>query len=197
MKQLSILIPTLPIRIDTYSALIKKLSAQIIENDLTEKVQILSFCDTKDVNVGVKRNWLLINSVGKYVNFLDDDDDISDNYVKSLYDATFHGSDCITFLGEYHENGLVTDFSISTMHRGNWNEKKCLYRLPNHLCPVKREIALNSMFTDKNFGEDFDYAELINKQIKTEYHIKEKLYFYLFNEKESQTAPTSKKQQFN
>jgi glycosyltransferase involved in cell wall biosynthesis len=197
MKQLSILIPTLPIRINSYSNLIMKLNNQIIENNLTEKIQILSFCDTRDVTVGIKRNWLLENSNSKYVCFLDDDDDISDNYVKLLYDATLSEADCITFLGEYHENGKITDFSISTMHNRNYNDKTCMYRLPNHLCPVKREIALASMFTDKNFGEDFDYAEKINSIIKNEYHIKEKLYFYLFDSVLSQTAPTSQVKQFN
>lgn len=197
MKQLSILIPTLPIRIESYSALIKKLNNQIISNGLTDSVQILSFCDTKDVSVGIKRNWLLENSNGKYVCFLDDDDDISENYVISLFNGTLNDSDCVTFLGEYHENGLVTDFSISTIHNRNYNENTCLYRLPNHLCPVKREIALSCMFTDKNFGEDSDYAEKINLMIKNEFHIKEKLYFYLFNSVQSQTAPTSKVSQFN
>jgi glycosyltransferase involved in cell wall biosynthesis len=197
MKQLSILIPTLPIRIDSYSNLIKKLNNQIIQNGLTENIQILSFCDTRDVSVGVKRNWLLENSNSKYVCFLDDDDEISDNYVKSLYDATLNDCDCVTFLGEYHENGIVTDFSISTMHNRNYNESKCLFRLPNHLCPIKREIALACMFTDKNFGEDSDYAQKINLMIKNEFHIKEKLYFYLFNSVQSQTAPTSQVSQFN
>jgi hypothetical protein len=50
---------------------------------------------------------------------------------------------------------------------------------------------------DKHFGEDFDYAEKINLLIKNEYHIKEKLYFYLFNSVLSQTAPTSEVKQFN
>lgn len=197
MKQLSILIPTLPVRIDGYARLINKLNSQIIENDLTEKIQILSFCDTRDVTVGVKRNWLLETSNSKYVCFLDDDDDISDSYVKSLYDATLSDADCVTFLGEYHENGKITDFSISTMHNRNYNDTSCMYRLPNHLCPVKREIALACMFTDKNFGEDSDYAEKVNLMVKNEYHIKEKLYFYLFNSVLSQTAPTSKMKQFN
>jgi glycosyltransferase involved in cell wall biosynthesis len=197
MKQLAILIPTLPIRIDGYTRLIKKLNQQIIQNNLTDKIQIISFCDTKDVTVGVKRNWLLEKSNSKYVCFLDDDDDISNNYIKSLYEATLQGADCVTFLGEHHDNGKITDFSISTMHSRNYNDTNCFYRLPNHLCPVKREIAIACMFTDKNFGEDSDYAEKINRVIKNEFHIKEKLYFYLFNSVLSQTAPTSQVSQFN
>jgi hypothetical protein len=62
-----------------------------------------------------------------------------------------------------------------------------MYRKPNHLCPVKREIATQCIFPDKNYGEDSDYANQINKIIQTENHIEEKLYFYMFNVNTSQT----------
>jgi hypothetical protein len=47
------------------------------------------------------------------------------------------------------------------------------------------------MFTDKNFGEDSDYAELLNKNINNEYHINEKLYFYMYDSNKSQTKPNN------
>jgi hypothetical protein len=54
MKDLSILILTLPTRIDSYSNLIKSLNQQVIENNLIHRVQILSLCDTKEISVGEK-----------------------------------------------------------------------------------------------------------------------------------------------
>jgi len=190
MKNLSILIPTLPVRIDSYYILMKKLISQINSLGLQDQIQLLAYCDTKEVSVGEKRNWLLKNSVGKYVCFIDDDDNISDDYIHEIFQATKQDTDCITFCGEYIEGNMVKDFSISTIHRGNYEDSiNGFYRLPNHLCPVKREIALLSMFTNKNFGEDYDYAENINKFIKNEYHIKKKLYFYIFNANTSQTLP--------
>jgi glycosyltransferase involved in cell wall biosynthesis len=188
MKKLSILIPTLPARIDYYSHLIRNLNNQIISNNLQNEVQILSFCDTKDISVGEKRNFLLRNSNAEYVCFIDDDDRIADNYIFKIIQAIQSGADVITFCGDYVENGINTAFSISMVHRGNYNEQNMLYRLPNHLCPVKRNIALSCMFTDKNFGEDSDYAEKINQYIKNEFHIQEKLYFYIYNSNNSQTA---------
>jgi hypothetical protein len=59
------------------------------------------------------------------------------------------------------------------------------------LCPVKREIALSSLFSNKNYGEDSDYASKINKYIKNEYHIRKKLYFYMYDDAKSQTSPTN------
>ena len=63
MKELSILILTLPTRIDSYARLIKSLNLQVIQNNLINRVQILTLCDTKEISVGEKRNILLNNEV--------------------------------------------------------------------------------------------------------------------------------------
>jgi glycosyltransferase involved in cell wall biosynthesis len=192
MKDLSILILTLPTRIDCYSNLIKKLNQQVIENNLIHRVQILTICDSKEISVGEKRNILLNQSCGKYICFIDDDDEIAHNYLISILNSIDKSyADVITFCGDYVENSQRTPFSISSVHRGNFNATNMFYRLPNHLCPVKRELALSCMFTDKNFGEDSDYAELLNKVINNEYHINEKLYFYMYDDNKSQTKPNN------
>jgi len=197
MKELSILILTLPTRIDSYANLIKTLNQQVIQNNLMNRVQILSFCDTKEISVGEKRNILLNKSNGKYVCFIDDDDEIAPNYLIKLISAIESGADVITFCGDYIENTNVKPFSISIIHRSNYNNPNIFYRLPNHLCPVKREIALSCQFTDKNFGEDSDYSERINKYIKNEFHIQDKLYFYMYNPNTSQTKPNNNLDAFN
>jgi glycosyltransferase involved in cell wall biosynthesis len=197
MKDLSILILTLPTRIDSYARLIKSLNIQVIQNNLINRVQILSLCDTKEISVGEKRNILLNKSCGKYVCFIDDDDVISDDYVIKLVNGIQSNSDVITFCGEYVENNLITPFSISLVHRDNYNHPNIFYRLPNHLCPVKREIALSCQFSNKNFGEDSDYSERINNYLKTEFHIQDKLYFYMYNSNTSQTKPNNTLNAFN
>lgn len=197
MKDLSILILTLPTRINSYSELIKSLNKQVIENNLIHRVQILSLCDTKEISVGAKRNILLKQSCGKYVCFIDDDDVVSPDYLIKVLNGINSNADVITFCGDYVEHSNTIPFSISLIHRGNYNHPNIFYRLPNHLCPVKREIALQSLFTDKNFGEDSDYAERINKHLKNEFHIQDKLYFYMYNEATSQTKPNNTLNAFN
>lgn len=188
VKQLSILIPTLPQRLEKYALLLNNLSNQIKINDLTDSVQLLSIMDCKDMSVGEKRNWLLQMSCGKYVQFLDDDDRISNDFVKKMHDATLSEPDVVTFKGEFYHSGKHhSDFLISTMVRYDTNKNGMMYRRPNHLCPVKREIALNCKFPNKNYGEDSDYANQINNIIKTEKHIDDKLYFYMFDEIKSET----------
>ena len=189
MKDLSILILTLPTRIDSYSNLIKSLNKQVVENNLVHRVQILSICDSKEISVGKKRNILLKESIGKYVCFIDDDDIVSPNYLIKLLEGINSNADVITFCGDYVEHNKHKPFSISMIHRGNYNHPNIFYRLPNHLCPVKREIALMSLFTDKNFGEDSDYSERINTHLTNEFHISDKLYFYMYDSNNSQTKP--------
>jgi glycosyltransferase involved in cell wall biosynthesis len=191
MKDLSILILTLPTRIDCYANLIKMLNKQVIQNNLINRVQILSFCDTKEISVGEKRNILINQSIGRYVCFIDDDDVVSDNYIIKILEGINSDADVITFCGDYVENTIRTPFSISMVYRGNYNDTNIFYRLPNHLCPIKREIALSCKFTDKNFGEDSDYAEKINNYLKNEYHIQDKLYFYMYDSNTSQTKPNN------
>jgi glycosyltransferase involved in cell wall biosynthesis len=197
MRDLSILILTLPTRIDSYATLIKSLNQQVIENNLINRVQILTLCDTKEISVGEKRNILLNKSCGRYVCFIDDDDVIAPNYLIKIISALSSNADVITFCGDYMENSIRTEFSISMVHRGNFNHPNMFYRLPNHLCPVKREIALSCQFTDKNYGEDSDYAEKINNYIKNEFHIQDKLYFYMYDSNTSQTKPNNTLNAFN
>jgi len=187
-KLLSILIPTLPSRISTYARLINKIYGQIQRFNLQDEVQILSLMDTKDIILGKKRNKLVEMALGKYIMFIDDDDDVSDNFLLKIIEGTKSGNDVITFNGEYHENGSVhSDFIISTLVVCDTNSGGIMYRRPNHLCAVRREIAIDCKFPDKNFREDSDYSELINKHIKTEFHINEKLYFYLFDKSTTET----------
>jgi glycosyltransferase involved in cell wall biosynthesis len=188
MKQLSILIPTLPQRLGDYFNIVNNIKTQIDTFGLQDNVQILSLLDSKEMSVGKKRNALIQMSCGKYVNFIDDDDRVSSDYVKKIYDATLSGADVVTFNGEYHESGIFhSNFIISTNILRDMNTNGIMYRKPNHLCPVKREIALQSIFPDKNYGEDSEYASQINKIIQSEHHIEEKLYFYMFNANTSQT----------
>jgi hypothetical protein len=53
------------------------------------------------------------------------------------------------------------------------------------------------LFTDKNYGEDSDYAERINQHIKNEFHIQDKLYFYMYDSTKSQTKPNNNLNAYN
>lgn len=196
MKQLAILIPTLPVRIDKYAKLVKELNRQIIEAKLVDKIQIVTVGDTKEYVVGFKRNFLLKLSLAHYVCFIDDDDWISENYVSKIYNATLKNVDCVTFLGNYISPNEKRTFDISIKHKHDHNTSECFYRIPNHLAVIRRSIALKCPFPNLQYGEDSEYAKSLQKHLKTEYQIREKLYFYHFDINTSQTVPNGHSNQF-
>lgn len=188
-KQIGFLIPTLPQRIEPYSAIINELYKQISESQLTDHIQLLTFGDSREMSVGEKRNWLIDMSYRcKYIQFIDDDDKVSEDFVKSIYDASLEDSDVITFKGEYHKNGnYVADFVIHQTTQ-DINTKDALYRKPNHISCVKRIIAAQCKFPNQNYNEDSAYADQINAIIKTSTHIDKKLYYYMYDDSKSMTA---------
>src|SRR5688500_10762390 len=94
---LSILIPTVPRRVETFfPRLIKKLEAQITEPG---SVEILGLYDNKLTTVGGKRNLLLDAARGDFLVFLDDDDDVCDDYLATLLPVlrAFPETDVVTY----------------------------------------------------------------------------------------------------
>jgi glycosyltransferase involved in cell wall biosynthesis len=73
--KLSILIPSLNERKKSLDVL----KADIAKQVGNRQVEILSLCDDRQMSIGQKRNMLLLQSMGEYVSFVDDDDTVSEN----------------------------------------------------------------------------------------------------------------------
>jgi hypothetical protein len=58
------------------------------------------------------------------------------------------------------------------------------YRTPNHLNPVRRELALETMFNPAmNIGEDADYSRRLRPLLMSEAMIHEVVYVYNFTQR--------------
>lgn len=82
----SILIPTLLERISTYAPMVEALYQQIKDNDLEDKVEIISISDNRNIPLVQKRNALQKLARGDYFTHLDDDDKFADDYCKTVVD---------------------------------------------------------------------------------------------------------------
>lgn len=191
--KLSILICTLPTRMDKLFNLLNTL----IPQTHFKPVEVLYLGDTKTMSIGKKRNHLVSISSGEYVVFIDDDDNISSEYVDSILEATEYGHDCITIGGYYTKNGdklTRAEFNVTQKvgknhHARNLQDKKMYHHmLPNHLCAWKREVALRVEFPDKSLGEDHQWAEKQHLLGYSEFHIDKKLYHYDFNLNSTETS---------
>ena len=173
--QLSILICHLKNRGEIFKILHEKLTKQITTPG---SVEIIVAEDNGDISIGAKRNKLLSWAIGDYVAFVDDDDDVSDDYVSSILSAVVTSPDCVGIEGILKSNFGDMLFRHSIQFQGWYTGVDAFYRTPNHLNPVKRGIAQSIIFPDIQFGEDQRYSDYLQKMLKTEIYIGHPIYFY-------------------
>lgn len=174
MNNLTILIPTVPRRKEKLDKLLEWLYPQ-----LTDEVELIVMMDNKKRTLWYKRNEMLWLSQGKYVVFIDDDDEITSDYVQTLLKATESNADVICYNVEISINGAEKHKVLYSKELTEHFDGELYYRKPNHLMCFKREIALKEPYSDLQFGEDSDYAERIYKYIETEHIIDKVLYHYV------------------
>ncbi len=174
---LSILICTLPNRIGYLSQLLQVLTPQ-----RTPEVEVLTESDNGTMSTGRKRNILLQRSTGKYVVFIDDDDMVAPTYVKDILTAAESNPDAIVFNGTMTTDGRDERKWYISKDYGYEAKGGAYYRYPNHIVPIRREIAMAFPFMDIRIGEDYAWATAIHNAglIKTEVKIEKELYHYQF-----------------
>ncbi len=168
--KLSVLICTIDNRTDRIKPLLDKFS-----ND----VEVLWLGDNRYMTIGEKRNWLLSMAKGDYVVFIDDDDEITDDYEAELLKGIESGADVINFIVKVTVDGGSPRECHYSKRFQNINQPHRYERKPNHLMCFRREVALGTMFLEKNFGEDSDFSNRV--KISTEHNIEKILYFYNFD----------------
>lgn len=182
----SILICTIDEREELFSKLYSKLISQISKNHLEGKVEILFFKDNRELSIGYKRNQLLQASHGEYVCFIDDDDDISDDYIQILYEKISHNPDTVSLCGILLQEGLPPRrFYHSIAYQEYTSLGRRCFRPPNHLNVIRASIAKQFFFADISYGEDTDWAMRICKSglLKKEEQVNSPYYFYRYRKK--------------
>lgn len=161
-KKWSILIPTLQKNWDSFHALFEKLQSQIKDAGLEQDIEVKMFYDNGENPTGFKCNELLRQSKGYYVSFLNDMDDVAQNYITTIYKQLHSSADCVNLRGVISSNGEKADISSF-----------------NHHCVVKRQSAIQFLFA-KVFckSEDQWSIQLIKSGLlKNKAAINEPLYF--------------------
>lgn len=185
--KLAVLIPTVPERAEQFRQLLDRINK--IRGAYESRLTVIHL-ETPSVKLGglhtgLKRQILLEAGckAADYVVFIDDDDEISDNYFESIFDALDLCPDVVTF------NGIITtdgadqrDFSIQVGHE-YVEVGKTYLRPPNHLCPIRSSIAMEIGYnTSLSNSEDSDYCLRLKQSnlIKKYVHIQDKLYHYIY-----------------
>ena len=186
MKNLSILICSLKDRKFYLERLLDKLNPQLNDN-----VEVIVESDNGEMTIGEKRNTLVEKSSGEYICFIDDDDLVSDDYVELILSSIQNKPDVVGFKLDYFVDGVLTGVAEHTIKNNEWktlNSNSSPYRYlflrnPNHLNPIKREIALKIPYQKINHGEDRIFSSQVYELLKSENYIDKAIYYYYFRTK--------------
>jgi glycosyltransferase involved in cell wall biosynthesis len=193
---LSILIPSTPERSDMLAGMYQVVYSQIIQlwrlHPMLGDVEIL-IDDSKrfldgGLSIGKKRQSLVERAQGKYLCFLDDDEDIAPNYVETLLRLCQYDADIVTFrnLTKTDHYWTIVDMRLDYQHNDQANPNYITRRRPWHICPVKSEHAKLYEFEDSNYGEDWTWFEKVLKHCATESHTDAVLHCYNHSSKTSE-----------
>jgi len=185
---LSILICTLPERKEMFEDLIKK----IAEQEILEYAGLVEVCvhngGRNEYTTGEKRNELLSYAKGKYCVFVDDDDEVPPYYIEELFKASHSDADCLAINGTMTTNGVNEKqwfIGLGNPYIADYSTGKEIYlRPPNHITPMKTEIARHVGFKGITIGEDYDFCMRLKESglLKTQYVIEKPMYHYKFIE---------------
>lgn len=186
----SVLIPTVTERKPLLVSLLGDLRKQIELYRLEETVEVLHLRDEGQQKVGAKRNELVGMARGRHIAFIDDDDQVSGQYLSLICGALQANPDCVGFRGVMvSPHRPLLPLVHSLQYKTMFELGGVAYRPPNHLNPIRREIALAHPFPEKSRGEDTDYCmSMVRAEaLKTEVFIDQELYVYRFDPRRSLT----------
>ena len=152
----SVLIPTIPGREERLQKLCKDIYEKAGRIAPNLKIEICLDFDNRESSVGTKRQRLLEKASGKYLSFIDDDDDITDAYIEDLAE-TIRGSYPVMRL-----RGVITPYTFTHSIANTLKHPMAIgdvfLRPPNHLNPMLSDVAKLVPFKDAFRGEDLEWT---------------------------------------
>jgi hypothetical protein len=152
----SVLIPTIPGREASLQALLDSLREKVARLAPGLRMDINVNFDNREKSIGVKREELLQGAKGKYMSFIDDDDEITDAYIEDLRDTIAGGFDVMRLRGQIQQYTFT--HSLENTLSGMMAKGEVFLRPPNHLNPMLTDVAKFNHFGDATRGEDLDWT---------------------------------------
>lgn len=180
----SVLIATMPGREKSLQALMASIREKTQRICPSLRVEICLAFDNRETSIGNKRQKLLTDARGKYMSFIDDDDDITDAYVEDLWQTFTTGAHVMRIRGQLKQYTFVHSLSVRlTDMMATTTEPPVFQRPPNHLNPMMTDIAIWITFKNALYGEDLDWTIRLSKSqlLQTEYASDHSRIHYIYN----------------
>jgi glycosyltransferase involved in cell wall biosynthesis len=178
---LSILTPACWNRVEQGRALHEKL----IHQPGFSHIEHLVIYDNRARSIGMKRQALLNSARGDFIAFVDDDDDVSEDYVTRLIEAIIEHpeADVITFdqAAIYNGKPFTVHFQLGAKDDKlilDGPDHQCITRGPWHVCAWRRTKIRHCQFLDTNYGEDAAWVAQARQHVTRAHHINAILHTY-------------------
>lgn len=188
--KLTVAICGLQERIESLTKVYKKLISQ----SKGKPVEVICVIDNRSLSLGAKRNLALDRAKGEYISFVDDDDDISDNYIDLILQWAYD-CDVLTYKTQYWYNGNkgnVVFYSTRITEQRNLQDR--YERFANAICCWRTEFARKVRYSDITFGEDTDFGLRAIALQPNEKFINAVMYHHLYSTTHTTTRPDEEKE---
>lgn len=161
-------------------------------------IEFLYEADDGELSSGQKRFNLTHRARGEYISFVDDDDDLSRDYVNSIYSEMQKDcTDVISFnLQMTINNKKLEAWKLLLCENGRNNRHKG-EMMVNHLCAWRRELAIRSPWCpDLGYQDDslWVFPLVHSGHVESHVHIDKTLYQYIYFDKVTENQkPLAKK----
>jgi glycosyltransferase involved in cell wall biosynthesis len=156
--------------------------------------------DNKEVSIGMKRERLLQGAKGKYVAFIDDDDEITDAYIEDLREMIRGNYHVMRLYGQMSQYNFIHSIEMSLQTpMASSEDPPRFQRPPNHLNPMMADVAKFVHYKNAVHGEDLDWAITLLKNgfLSYEYRREPIQVHYIYNLGERTVHPDVIVQQRN
>lgn len=181
MAKWCIMIPTVVDRGEKFQRLVDTLAPQVAK--YKGDIQVTVFWNNYERELSQLRQLMIETATGDYINFIDDDDLVSDDYCDTIY-PLLDGVDYIGFMVAFYQKGQkMRPVSHSLANKGWYDDDSGFYRRATLINPTKRELMLMAGFEQSDYHrqipEDITYAAAADDILKTEHFANKELHIYL------------------
>lgn len=178
----AILIPTVVNRVDQFARLRDCLAPQVAKYD--GDIEVVVLWNNYERELSELRQLMIETVEADYLNFIDDDDLVSDDYCDQIYPLLDGKVDYIGFRVGFYQNGQKQKPVIHSLKCEGWyDDFEGFYRRGTLINPTKRTLMLEAGFKHsdyrKGIPEDITYAQRVDTLLKTEHFVDKEVHIYM------------------
>jgi len=162
----------------------EQLASKIRGQVHSQEVEVLAQIDEQ--LSGPTRNDLTAAANGKYIAFVDDDDDVNDQYVAAMLSGCRSNADVVTMKLQFRNQRVREQWQFALVAK---NLREHGIMMANHLCAWKRSLATQVAWCPElgNYDDHLWFEPLYHAGVvHTQFYINTVLYYYNYVQEQTE-----------